>query len=76
MLYICVVPLNFNDKDCQVFSYPFHKKQYFHIILLFILRLNMFLVPIKLRPSKFSPYLILITFLILQKNITYNFSPC
>jgi len=27
------------------------------------LPLNMFLVPIKLRPSKFSPYLILIVFL-------------
>jgi len=34
MLYICVVPLNTTDKDYQVFSYPFHKKQYFHIILL------------------------------------------
>ena len=34
MLYICVVPFNTTDKDCQVFSYPFHKKQYFHIILL------------------------------------------
>ena len=30
---------------------------------LFFLPLNMFLVPIKLRPSKFSPYLILIVFL-------------
>jgi len=34
MLYICVVPLNTTDKDCQVFSYPFPKKRYFHIILL------------------------------------------
>jgi len=38
--------------------------------------LNMFLVPIKLRPSKFSPYLILIAFLIPTKKIYYNFSPC
>ena len=30
----------------------------------YILGLNMFLVPIKLRPSKFNPYLILIAFLI------------
>ena len=35
MLYISVVPHNTIDKDCQVFSYPFHKKQYFHITLLF-----------------------------------------
>jgi len=28
----------------------------------------MFLVPIKLRPFKFSPYLILIVFLVLKKN--------
>jgi len=34
MLYICVVRLNTTDKDCQVFSYLFHKKQYFRIILL------------------------------------------
>jgi len=38
--------------------------------------LNIFLIPIKLRPSKLSPYLILIAFLILTKKIIYNFSPC
>jgi len=36
----------------------------------------MFLVPIKLGTSKFSPYLILIGFLVHTKKITYNFSPC
>jgi len=37
--------------------------------------LNMFLVPIKLKTSKFSPYLILIGFLVLTKKITSNFCP-
>jgi len=35
----------------------------------------MFLVPIKLRTSKFSPYLILIGFLVPTKIIISNFSP-
>jgi len=35
----------------------------------------MFLVLIKLRISKFSPYLILIIFLVPIKKITSNFSP-
>jgi hypothetical protein len=34
----------------------------------FFFGLNMFLVPIKLQPSKFSPYLILIAFLIPTKK--------
>jgi len=37
--------------------------------------LNMFLVPIKLSPFKFSPYLILIIFLASKKN-ALNISPC
>jgi len=36
----------------------------------------MFLVPIKLETSKFSPYLILIGFLVFKKEIISNFSPC
>jgi len=36
----------------------------------------MFLVHIKLGTFKFSPYLILIDFLVLTKKITSNFSPC
>jgi len=36
----------------------------------------MFLVRIKLRTFKFSPYLILIGFLVHTKKITSNFSPC
>ena len=35
---------------------------------LIFLGLNMFLVPIKLGTSKFSPYLILILFLVPKKN--------
>jgi len=42
---------------------------------MYFLGLNMFLVPIKLRPSKLNPYLILIVFLILTKKNIYNFSP-
>jgi len=42
---------------------------------LLLVALNMFLLPIKLRP-KFSHYLILIVFLISTKKITCNFSPC
>jgi len=42
----------------------------------FIFGLNMFLVPIKLETFKFSPYLILIGFLVLTKKITFNFSLC
>jgi len=36
----------------------------------------MFLIPIKFGTFKFSPYLILIGFLVPTKNITSNFSPC
>jgi len=37
----------------------------------------MFLVPIKLETFKFSPYLILIAFLVpTKKNYLYNFSSC
>jgi len=35
----------------------------------------MFLVPIKLGTFKFSPYLILIVFLVLKKNSTLSVSP-
>jgi len=38
------------------------------VCLLIFRGLNMFLVAIKLRPCKFSPYLILIAFLILTKK--------
>jgi len=41
-----------------------------------IKRLNMFLVLIKLGTFKFSPYLILIGFLVPTKKNTSNFSPC
>jgi len=40
----------------------------FYGFLSFLLGLNMFLVPIKLGTSKFSPYLILIGFLVLTKK--------
>jgi len=39
-------------------------------------RLNMFLVHIKLRLFKFSPYLILIVFLVPKKNYALCISPC
>jgi len=35
----------------------------------------MYLVLIKFKTSKFSPYLILIVFLVPTKKIAYNFSP-
>ena len=35
----------------------------------------MFLVPIKLRPFKFSPYVILIVLLVHTKKYAFNISP-
>jgi len=38
-------------------------------------KLNMFLVPIKLGPFNFNPYLILIVFLVPKKYSTLSISP-
>jgi len=35
VVHLCCSP-QYNRQRLQVFSYPFHKKQYFHIILYFI----------------------------------------
>jgi len=40
-----------------------------------ILGLNMFLLPIKLEPFKFSPYLILIVLLVAKINFALSINP-
>jgi len=63
------------EREKKQFSFGFAYKASWSTS--FFYGLIMFLVPIKLGTSKFSPYLILIGFLVpTKRKITSNFSPC